>query len=245
VPQFFIKSSNINGDSCIIDGDDYRHLSRVRRVKTDDIIQLVTEDGDRVRAKVREISDSRILADILPQDDNHDTSVTTKGQSIDLTLYMSILKGKKFDLVIQKAVEVGVSRIVPVVTDRTVSVPHKDTNKIERWNRIAVEAAKQSMRVHIPVVENILKFDEALNHDSSDIKIIAHLEGAEDLKEYLRNKEKNFRVSLFIGPEGGFSENEIKMAEGNDWKSLSFGFSQLRAETAAISLSSILVYEWS
>jgi len=101
------------------------------------------------------------------------------------------------------------------------------------------------MRVHIPVVENIIKFDKALNQDSSDIKIIAHLEGAEDLKEYLRNKDKNFRVSLFIGPEGGFSKNEIKMAEDSDWKSLSFGFSQLRAETAAISLSSILVYEWS
>jgi len=243
MPQFFISSSDISGNKCFIKGNDYHHLVEVRRVSVDDILKLRREDGILLSARIEKITESFIEAVILEQEDKN-------SKSVNLTLCLALLKGKKFDLVVQKAVELGVSSILPVYTERCIPVPGKgDRSKLDRWNRIALEAAKQCMREDIPVVKNICRFDELVTESGNSLKIIAHPGADKGMKNYLSEEIESglIRDSVFllVGPEGGFSPQELECAEKNSWQGLNFGFTQLRAETAAIALSSIIVYEWS
>jgi 16S rRNA (uracil1498-N3)-methyltransferase len=241
MPQFFIKASNIIGNKCIIEDEDCYHLQRVRRAKAGDLIDLRDEDGIIYKGRISSIDSKSIIVEIIE-------NVVSKSNETDLnlTLYISILKGKVFDLALQKAVEIGVNRIVPVVTERTIPVIDRSRNKKTRWEKIAINASKQCMRNDIPVIGDMLTFTEALVNDSSGIKIIAHPDKrGKDIKEYLSQKNKSETVSLLIGPEGGFTDKELKTARDNYWDQVVFGFTSLRAETASIVLPAILIYEWS
>lgn len=240
MPQFFIKSSNIINNKCKIEGEDFHHLRSVRRAKPGELIDLRSDNGFVYKGRISEFNSNSIMVEIIERvmDIKRETDLF-------LTLYMSILKGKAFDLALQKAVEVGVNKIVPIITERTIPIPDKKDSKKTRWQKIAENAAKQSMRKEIPVVEDVLSFKEALVYDHSQIKIIAHTEeGGKNLKEYLSNKNRKESVSLMIGPEGGFSEREIVSAGENNWDQIVFGFTDLRAETACIVLPAVILYEW-
>ncbi|MCP4137050.1 MAG: 16S rRNA (uracil(1498)-N(3))-methyltransferase [bacterium] len=237
MPQFFISSAQIEGTRCSIEGEDFFHLVTVRRVKKDDLIKLRKEDGTLVTARAVLIGESSIEAEIISQELSPENRLA-------LSLYAALLKGKKFDLVIQKAVEIGVNRIIPVLTDRTVPVPgDKSSNKLDRWNRIALEAAKQSMRDDIPVVEEIAAFTDIVSGDCSSVKIIAHPGSGASLHELLENARAN-DVALLIGPEGGFTQKELDLSSTHGWKNMNFGFTQLRAETAAMVLPAVIIYEF-
>ena len=240
MPQFFIKSSNIINNKFIIEGEDFYHLSNVRRAKPGEVIDLRSDDGNVYKASISEINSDSITVEIV-----HRVAEVQRKTDLFLTLYASILKGKAFDLAMQKAVEVGVHKIVPVVTERTIPVPDKNDSKKSRWQKIAENAAKQCMRKEIPEVGDVLHFKDALANDHSGIKIIAHTEDSgKDLKEYLANKNMCTHVSLMVGPEGGFSESEMKIALEKGWDQIVFGYTDLRAETASIVLPAILIYEW-
>jgi 16S rRNA (uracil1498-N3)-methyltransferase len=240
MPQFFIKSSDTFGNKCIIAGEDYHHLRKVRRIKLNDWIDLRSEDGFIFKGRVCDIKSQSITVDILERVANKKNEA-----GLNLSLYISILKGKVFDFALQKAVELGVNRIIPVVSERTIPVIDSTGNKKTRWETIALNAAKQCMRKDIPVIEDVLSFGEALVKDSSGIKIIAHPdERGKNIKEYLSDKNKRENVSLLIGPEGGFSDREIELAKENNWDQVVFGSTALRAETASIVLPAIIIYEW-
>ncbi len=239
MPRFFLKASNISGSRCVIDGNDFIHLSRVRRVKPGEEIDLRAPDGAALAAKILEIGDHSLTLEII--DKKAEESI-----SLNLTLCAALLKGKKFDMVVQKAAETGVARIIPVASERTIpDIEDKEPRKLERWNRIASEAAKQCLRGSIPAVEHVRSFSGLIKEDLPGLKLLAH-PGRESrgLKGFLKETVKTADMALLVGPEGGFSPGEIGLARGGGWIDVNFGLPQLRAETASMVLPAILMYEW-
>lgn len=238
MPQFFVDT--ISDDTCTIEGDDFYHLVKVRRVKKGDVISLRDAAGALIDGIVGNIGETKIVVKILRAGVRCEDSVR-------LTLCVSLLKGKKFDLVLQKAVEVGVSRIVPVITERTVPVIEdvKD-RKTSRWQKIASEASKQSMRAFPPVIEEPVSFHEAVTLFQDCICIIAHTDkNCMGLKEFLKNVDKGKEIAVLVGPEGGFSGKEVREASLKGWQACNFGFTAMRSETAAIVLPALIIYELS
>ena len=237
MPQFFLNEINPDG-SFIISGSDFRHLTKVRRIKLNDAIN-VRHNGLLYEASVKHISSDFLeaqLGRVIPQ---------TAG-GIDVTLMCAMLKSGSFDFVIQKAVETGASRIIPVHTERTITdISNKKKSKIERWNKISLEASKQSLRDLPPEICEPLEYREALNVESSGLKIIAHPGAGINVKDALTRIGKNTTVTVLIGPEGGFTDRELSDADDKGFTAVNFGFSHLRAETAVIVFLSIIIYEMS
>jgi len=239
LPQFFINIENITNDNVLITGSDSYHLSRVRRVKPGVKIILRADDGRGFIAKVEDITPAGIHAKIINEYKN-DNSIP------EITLYMALLKGGNFEFVIQKTVELGVSRIVPVVTERTIPDPLKmNAGKLERWEKITNEACKQCLRVSPAFIESPMTFKDVITEDVKDLKIICHPGADIQIKNILGTTINRKFISILIGPEGGFSEKEISEAQKNEWIPVNLGATHLRAETAALVIPSIVIYEWS
>jgi len=238
LPQYFILSEDIKDNQCILSGDDFHHIIHVRRMQEGDSLSLRDDKGTFYTGKIANIQRDSLIVKFQNQK-------KISPQQIRLTLFVAFLKGKKFDFVVQKATEVGVSKIVPVYTERTVANIEKNSeSKINRWAKIALEASKQCLRQNIPEINFPCSFKDALLLTDEKIKLIASLNENLNFKSFL---DDNFskEVALFIGPEGGFSKQEIELAEKNGWTALQLYGNQLRAETAAIVLPAIILYEWS
>ena len=239
MPQFFIRDDDFDGKKAVIRGDDCHHLVDVRRVKAGDILRVRLDSGKGYTARITAAGRGEIILEILEE-------IAVGDEPVRITLYMALLKGDNFEFVLQKAVEIGVNRIVPVISSRTVpDISGKYQRKHDRWNRIISGAAKQCMRSGIPSIDNPLPFNDTVKGDGSPMKLVAHPGAATELRDYLSSSVKPDAVSLLIGPEGGFSESEIAYAYGNGWVPVNFGTTHLRAETAAVILPSLLIYHWS
>jgi 16S rRNA (uracil1498-N3)-methyltransferase len=237
LPQFFLNDINSDGTFIII-GSDFYHLSRVRRIKINDVIKV------RYKGTLYEASVISILSDSIEA--KLGCVVSGAVDRTDVTLLCAMLKSGNFDFVIQKAVETGASRIIPVYTERTITdISNKKKSKIDRWKKISQEASKQSLRESPPEICEPLEFIEALKIGSCGLKIIAHPGAELNIKDVLAHIEKNIPVTVFIGPEGGFTDRELSDAYGNGFTGVNFGFSHLRAETAVIVFLSIIIYEMS
>ncbi len=241
MPRFLVKSF-IDRSTGVIEGHDYRHLTRVRRIKAGEWLDLRDGTGRSMKGRVRDIADDKILVEIALES-GYDVY---KESAVEVVLCVSVLKGKKFDLVIQKAVEVGVSRILPVISERAIPVlDDKTDKKTERWNRIAEEASKQSMRRFAPVIEEPVAFDELVSSLQEGARIIAHPDrSCRSFRDFLTQTGRPERAAVLVGPEGGFSKKEIENAVKHGWVPLNFGFTALRSETAAVVLPAIIIYEW-
>lgn len=238
MPQFFINENEIIGSRAFIRGDDFHHLVHVRRVKAGDQVDVRTSSGDAYTASVTAIENDSI--EIILSEKR-----VSEEETVDITLYLSLIKGANFELAIQKAAEAGVNRIVPVVTSR--SVPHlteKVDDRLVRWNKIVSGAAKQCMRVSIPPVVKPVPFSSAVE-DLNTVKLIAHTSNSVNIREYLSSLTRPDSVSILVGPEGGFSESEVTLAGSRGWVAVRFGATCLRAETAAVVIPSLVIYQWS
>jgi len=167
MPQFFVTSSDIIDGRCAIRGEDYHHLVDVRRAKPGDIIRLRDEKGVSLDARIESIGADRLETVIVGESAAPDVPV-------DITLCLCLIKGGAFDQAIEKAVEAGVSRIIPVVSERTVPRPSDAEAKVRRWNRKAEEAAKQSLRERVPVVEGVRAFSDVIGLNGGRLRIMAH-----------------------------------------------------------------------
>jgi len=236
MPQFFLARENIDNNRGLIKDSDYRHLINVRRIKTGDSLQCRDEEGNPYNGRVVEINENSIVLELqIEKIDSH--------QQVNLHLFMSLLKGKNFELSIQKAVEVGVSSITPIVSERTIpQIDQKVDKLLERWNRIALEAAKQSLRQSIPEVNRPMHFEESLGAlKDKSCGICGHPNASMIEKGFFHKPYDDYY--LLVGPEGGFSDNEISLAEKKGWHIFSFGTNHLRAETAAIVLPALIIHE--
>ena len=233
-----MPGSQVNGDAVCITGDDARHLIQVLRAKEGQAVEV--SDGQYVyQTRVRSIGDGRVSLDIVK------VSESNAEPSLFVTLYQAVAKGERMDWAIQKAVELGVGRIVPVLTKYTVvQLDEKKAQKrAERYQRIAAEAAKQCRRGRVPEVAALVTFDEAVTTADAPMKLIAWVqEGQQGQKDVLRSAHMPQKIDICIGPEGGFAAEEIETARLRGWRSVGLGPRVLRTETAGVVLLSVLMH---
>jgi len=198
-------------------------ISRVLRLGTGEEIVLCKGDGKEYVFRLEYIGHHEIRGSIVAIQENRNEP------SVDVTLYCALLKRENFELVVQKATEVGVATIVPVITERTV----KTSSNTQRLEKILREAAEQSGRAHIPKLCDALRLPDALKRVGIHDGALFFDASGEAYQERIARSVKT-NICLFIGPEGGWSESELQLARGSGCKIASLGSLTLRAETAAI-----------
>lgn len=246
MPKFFIETENLKENEEIwITGSDVNHIKNVLRKKIDDKINICNSDTQKnYECVIKNIEENKIVCKIL------DEVKSLAESNLNITIFQGLPKSDKMELIIQKATELGVKTIVPVITKRTViKLKDKDKqNKVDRWRKIAEVAAKQSGRDIIPTIENIINIAD-IKFDEFD-KIFVLYENEEKISikdeiEQLKNNEKEeLNIGIVIGPEGGFAESEIEQLRLNQNVSVvTLGKRILRTETVALVVSGILMYE--
>jgi 16S rRNA (uracil1498-N3)-methyltransferase len=196
--------------------------------------------GNEYAGRIKNIDRSSVYIEIIKSVE------PIKQDTCNITLYQALPKKGKIDLIIEKTAELGVSRIVPMITERTIPVIKTErVSKIDRWERLARSAAKQCGRATLPVIDSVRRFEECLaDSKSSDLVVFAALDkDVRPLKKILETS-RPASISVFVGPEGDFSPNEIGKAKEQGYIMCSLGPLVLRVETAAIYILSCLNYEF-
>lgn len=243
--RFYIGNGRIEENYAILIGKDVNHIKNVLRMKCGERLLVCTTDGTQYCCRILEFQATQVITQIESQEQSF------VELSIPITLFQGIPKREKMEFVIQKAVELGVFEIVPVMTKRVVvklEDVKREEKKLTRWQAIAESAAKQSGREKIPKIHPVMNWNEALNYSKGlDMTMIPYeLEkdkGMRDTKEWIQKACTKNSVGIFIGPEGGFEVDEILMAKAVNIVPISLGRRILRTETAAITALSILMYE--
>lgn len=241
--RFFIDQIPGRPGPFEITGAEAKHIARVLRMGPGECFILFDRKGTRFEAVIQEVSRRHVLVRLqkpLP---------APAPSPLHLTLCQALLKSQHMDFIIEKSSELGVDRILPYVSERTVVRVEGDRagSKLRRWKEIARSAAKQSDRALPAELGPICSFSELLAVLSQEpaLKILLwEQEGIRSLKSFLRSLSPEPKVAALVGPEGGFSRHEVKEAGEAGFVSVSLGDRILRAETAAISLVTILQYEW-
>lgn len=239
--KFFVEDGQIIDGNIHIYKEDASHIYKSLRMKTGEQIQVSNGKGREFIIELKALSKDEVVGKIKNEFNNF-TEL-----ELNITLYQGISKGSKMDYIIQKSVELGVSRIIPIITERTiVDVENKGNKKIERWQRIALEAAKQSKRGKIPIIEEILSIKELENNFSkNELNLIAY-EGEENssLKDKLNNYPNILDMGILIGPEGGISKDEIELLTSIGGQPITLGKRILRTETAGLAMVSMVTYHY-
>ena len=225
-----------------IDSSESHHIIHVKRLKIGDSIIVFNGTGDEFEAEIEDIEGNRVNVRINQQ------KTISKENIVEIDIAFAIPKGKRSHLLIQKCTELGVHKLIPINYARSVVKLKDDCSvKIEKWQKIAIEASKQCGRNTITEIGNVVDFDNILNtSDSYDLPLFACSQSDSDnLKNTLQEHPKPNNILSFIGPEGGFTTNEIEMAKRAGCKFVSLGSQILRVETAAIAVSAILSYHYS
>lgn len=240
MPRFFVKTEQIKNDTINIIGEDVKHIKNVLRRQVGDILEICNQETGKAYkceiTKIDEIITNKILEELENQEDN-----------IKIDIYQGLPKADKMELIIQKAVELGANAIIPVDMKRCVVKiePKDEKKKIERWQKIAESAAKQSGRNEIPEIRNIVKIQDIIKF-KYDLILVAYENEKENTlkKELLKLKEyKKVNIAIVIGPEGGLEEKDVELLKQNGAKIVTLGNRILRTETVALSMLSIIRYE--
>ena len=240
--RFFVEQTACMGDTIPITGEDLNHMKHVLRLKVGE--QVTVSDGSE-REYVCEIEKYIENAAQLRVIDILDSNAELPTQ---ITLYQGYPKGDKLELIIQKAVELGAVRIVPVMTRRSVVKldAKKVAKKVARWQQIAESAAKQSKRMLIPEIHEVMTYKEALAFAGHlDVKLIPYelAKGMKETREILNELRPGQSIGIFIGPEGGFEEEEVSKALEVGAHAITLGRRILRTETAGLAILSVLMFQ--
>lgn len=244
--RYFIEPEQCKDGEVRITGEDAHHIGTVMRGKPGD--QLIVCDGTGMEAivKVRSIAKQEVLADLVSVEQS-------RGEpSVKVTIAQAMPKGDKMDIVIQKGTEVGAARFIPFMSERTIVQydAKKEQKRLERWMRIAKEAAEQAHRGKIPEVTAICSWKELLREAAeADLAIFCYekeegLTLRQQLTRLKRERGKQVNLMLIVGPEGGFSENEAVEAAAAGCITISLGRRILRTETAALVGLAGILYEF-
>ena len=214
--KFFVKTEQINNNDIVIIGDDVNHIINVLRMKKTDKVQICNQDtGDNYNAEIVNYSKNEVECKIISK-----INETTES-NVHITLFQGIPKFEKMELIIQKNTEVGIKSIVPVIMERTVVKLDEKiaSKKLERWQKIAEIAAKQSMRDIIPQIGNITKLKDIDTTEFDAVLVAYENEEHNMLKTELQklerkiksnnSSEQQYNIAIVIGPEGGISEKEF------------------------------------
>jgi len=234
--HFFVSEEQINGENAYIEGSDVNHIANVLRMKPgEELLISVKGDWDYL-CKIVDIETDRVNLKVLE-------SMEQRELPVNITLLQGIPKSDKLEMIIQKAVELGVSEIIPVKTKRVVvKIDEKKVDtKVNRWNAIAESAAKQSKRSIIPKVYEPMSIDNALEIVKDfGVKLIPYenADGIDKTRRILDNMDKTKNIAVFIGPEGGFEESEVERIKNSGFEVITLGKRILRTETAGLALLS-------
>jgi 16S rRNA (uracil1498-N3)-methyltransferase len=244
IRRFFVEEIKRPADgSCVISGSEARHIIKVLRMGKGDSFILMDRTGDRYEAVIDGVDGSAVLVKLTEKLPGQDLP------GLEITLCQAMLKSGPMDYMIEKTSELGVTRIIPFTSERTVVKVDGDgaSKKLRRWREIAVSAAKQSDRVVPAEICPPVSFAEATqqSQNSGILKVVLwEEEDSKGLKEVLRASTPCSHIIGMVGPEGGFSSGEIDAARQAGFISVSLGRRTLRAETAAMALVAIAQYEW-
>ncbi|NLC18435.1 MAG: 16S rRNA (uracil(1498)-N(3))-methyltransferase [Clostridiales bacterium] len=239
--RFYVEQDLIRDNYISIIGSDVNHIKNVLRLRQGDEIVICNGQGKDYYCIINEVSDNEVVAAI---DAVKDTAAELKSR---IALFQGLPKKDKFELIIQKAVELGAAEIVPVMTGRVVvklEDKKKEEKKLQRWQAIAMEAAKQSGRGIIPAVRPVHSFFDAIKALSRMELALIPYEKATDIsitRELLGKIADYSRIGVFIGPEGGFEEEEIKLAMEHNIRPITLGRRILRTETAGLAILSMMM----
>lgn len=236
--SFFCPSKDINnGFAKVTDKKDVHHILRVARIKSSEEVLIFDENNRRYRSKIISSCQESISFEILsPWEMN-------SRFRINLTIACAIPKNSRMDDLIDKLTQLGVDRIIPLLTDRTVVKLNEKKEKArnQRWSKIMLSAVQQSNSLITPIIDPVTDYDYLVkNSNSFELRLIPYLDGSRrSIKEVLSESDyKN--VLVVIGPEGDFSPREIKKALANGFKAVSLGPNILRVETAAVSVAAFI-----
>lgn len=240
--RFFSLDETFTKETVEITGEDVNHIKNVLRMKIGEEIQIGNGKEKEYICTIQSMEKDKIIAKIV------DVIGTSSELPAKITLFQGLPKGDKIEYIIQKAVELGAYRIVLVDTRRTVVKldDKKAAKKIERYNAIALSAAKQAKRSLIPKVEGVISFEQALKEADALEKVLIPYENAEGIsyaREIVKSLKGRESIGVFIGPEGGFAEEEVERAKEHGAKCITLGKRILRTETAALTALSILMFE--
>lgn len=243
MPRFFVTRSQVQEDEIVIRGNDVNHIKNVLRMHPGDEISISDGQGMDYFCRIKTMEREEIGLSI----ENSWKSYVEL--PVHLYLFQGLPKSDKMELIIQKAVELGVYAIVPVRTNRVIVKldEKKEEKKRARWQQIAESGAKQSGRGIVPEVKPVMRFRDALAYASGLDGMIIPYEKAEGIKETrkiisgLKGKKS---IGIFIGPEGGFDEKEVEEAIGAGASVVTLGRRILRTETAGLAMLSVLMFEF-
>ena len=242
--RFFVEPHQIDeaAHQIHIIGTDVNHISNVLRMKQGEEVWISDGGQKEDRCAIEAFSADEVLLHIIYAQEP-DYELPSR-----IYLFQGLPKADKMELIIQKAVELGAYEIIPVETKRCVVKldGKKAAKKVERWQQIAESAAKQSKRMLIPNVHQVLSFKEALKYaESMDIRLIPYelAKGMQETKEILAAIEQGQSIGIFIGPEGGFEEKEVEAAISEGAKPITLGKRILRTETAGLAILSVLMFQ--
>jgi len=243
MPRFFIDKNDILDAHITICGEDAKHISKVLRMKAGDMITLCDGCGSDYEAKIEKSDKDSVSASIISQ------KKSESEPDIEITLFQALPKSGKMEYIIQKCTELGINKIIPCIMDRCVVKLNSEADekkKVERWQAVAKAAAKQSGRGIIPQIGMPVSFRAAIEEmRTQDLAFVPYEnESGTTLKNVLRNSEDVTSAAFIIGPEGGFSEEEIALARKSGMESVSLGKRILRTETAAEVVLSMMNYEF-
>ena len=233
--RFF--TNEIQQNIAVIRGEDVKHITRVLRLQLDEEIQICDGNGKEGIATILSLESDRVTVSVS------DFHPSASEPECKVTLYQGLPKTGKMETIIQKCVELGIETIVPMLSKRCVVQPKESfQNRITRWQRVSLEAAKQSKRGKIPTIQPLIKCSDLPVKDYDLVLVAYELEQSQSLKEILKNGRYK-SIALVIGPEGGFEESEISDLIASGARSVSLGARILRTETAGMAMLAQVLYE--
>ena len=240
--KFFVDPENVKEGEILITGSDVKHIKNVLRLSEGKEITINDRQGHDYQCIIKQIDRDVVLTQIINQ------TTSNSEPPIKTVLFQSLIKGEKMEFVIQKGIEIGVTVIIPVITDRCVvklETEKKQQSKLERWQKIAESAAKQSKRGIVPQILAPLTYKEAVAFACENLEkscIPFENEHSHHLKSFLTG-EVATSIGIFIGPEGGFTDEEVAYAMQHHIAPVTLGKRILRSETAGLVTLANIMYE--
>lgn len=220
-------------DLFILDSGDLHHISNVMRMKNGDFIEVVF---DKVLYKCKVLFDNNISI-------VYDSILPGNADIMDIVLVIPVLKEQKMDLVLQKATELGATRIIPIITERcVVKLNDKESKKLDRWSRIVKEASEQCKRISVPIIDNVHTISD-LNFSDGVKLVCSTRENEKNIKNVMHNLNGCAKMYIVVGPEGGLSVDEENKLNSLGFVSVTLGKRIMRVETVPIYILSVLNYE--